>query len=136
MKGVEGVFKGKKLVAIVFHKNLQVKDIEFFTDNDNPLQIGAHNRKKGTKLTPHVHIINAPITVNSVQEWLLVQKGQILVVMYTEKGKVIDKKTLSTGDSILLMEGGHGVEFLKNSRIFEIKQGPYVGVVHSKIFIK
>jgi len=136
MKGVDKVYQGKKLVAIVFRKNLKVKELEFFTDDKNPFQIGAHNRKKGIKLTPHIHHLKKPIVVKTIQEWLFVQSGKILVTLYSKNGKTIGGKTLSEGDSILLMEGGHGVDFLTNSKIFEIKQGPYVSHVHSKIFIK
>ncbi len=136
MKGVEKIFHGKKLIAIVFKKKLQVKELEFFTDDESPFQIGAHNRKKGVKLTPHIHYLKKPIIINSLQEWLLVTEGKILVTLYTEKGEIIDKKTLSEGDSILLIEHGHGVEFLQNSKIFEIKQGPFLSSHHSKIFLK
>ena len=136
MKGVGKIFHGKKLIAIVFKKKLQVKELEFFTDNESPFQIGAHNRKKGVKLIPHVHHLKKPIIINSLQEWLLVTKGKILVTLYTEKGEIIQKITLKSGDSILLVEDGHGVDFLEDSQIFEIKQGPFLSSHHSKIFLK
>ena len=87
-------------------------------------------------MTPHVHNLKKPIIINALQEWLLVTKGKILVTLYTDRGKIIDQKALSKDDSILLMEQGHGVDFLEASQIFEIKQGPFVNTVHSKIFLK
>jgi hypothetical protein len=136
VKGIEKICKNGELVAIVFRKNLRVKEREFFTEDNNPFQVGAHNRKKGIKLTPHVHNLKKPIIINALQEWLLVTKGKILVTLYTDRGKIIDQKALSKGDSILLMEQGHGVDFLEDSQIFEIKQGPFINTVHSKIFLK
>ena len=136
MKGVEKVYRGKKLIAIVFKKKLQVKELEFFTDDESPFQIGAHNRKKGVKLIPHVHHLKKPIIINSLQEWLLVTKGKILVTLYSHKGEIIKKVTLTSGDSVLLMREGHGVDFLEDSQIFEIKQGPFLSSHHSKIFLK
>ena len=134
-KGVQKIFSQGKLVAIVFRKNLKVKELEFFTGDENPFQIGAHNRKKGVKLAPHIHKLKIPITIESLQEWLFVTKGKIRVSIYTAEGKIIDRIILSEGDSILLLEQGHGVEFLKDSKIFEIKQGPFINTIHSKIFL-
>jgi hypothetical protein len=136
MAGVEKVFQGKKLIAIIFRGRLKVKNIEFFTDPSNPFQIGAHNRKKGVKLNPHIHHIEKPLTINSIQEWLFVTKGKIKVTLYEKSGKITNRKTLKSGDSILLMEGGHGVDLLEDSQIFEIKQGPFLNSHHSKIFFK
>ena len=134
-KSVERIYRDQKLIAIIFRKNLKVNELEFFTDDKNPFQLGAHNRKRGVKLAPHVHKLKKPITVNTLQEWLFVTRGKILITIYTPKGHIINKKTLSTGDSILLMEEGHGVDFLEDSIIFEIKQGPFINTVHSKIFL-
>jgi len=134
-KSVQRIYRHRKLIAIVFRKNLQVKELEFFTKKKNPFQIGAHNRKKGVKLTPHIHKLKKPITIKILAEWLFVQSGKIRVTIYTSKGEIIQQKILSTGESILLMEQGHGVEFLQDSKIFEIKQGPFGNTIHSKIFL-
>jgi len=136
MNGTEKIYQKKRLIGIIFRKNLVVNNIEFFTDDASPFQIGAHNRKRGIKLKPHVHYMKKPLIIKSIQEWLLVTKGKILVTLYTKKGKIIEKVTLKTGDSILLIEGGHGVDFLQDSKIFEIKQGPFLDSHHVKIFLQ
>ncbi len=134
-KSVQRIYRHEKLIAIIFRKNLNVKELEFFTEGSNPFQVGAHNRKKGVKLTPHVHKLKKPITISTLQEWLFVTKGKIRITIYTPKGEIIHRKILSTGDSILLMEQGHGVDFLEDSQVFEIKQGPFLNTIHSKIFL-
>ena len=136
MIGVERIYQKDKLIAIVFRKNLKVKELEFFTDESSPFQVGAHNRKKGAKLKPHVHHIEKPLTIDVIQEWLFVTKGKIKVTLYDKNGGVINKKSLKDGDSILLMEGGHGVDFLEDSKIFEIKQGPFLNSHHHKLFFE
>lgn len=136
MPGVERIYSKKKLIAIVFRKNLKVKEIEFFTDDSSPFQVGAHNRKKGTKLKPHIHYMEKPLTIKSILEWLFVPKGRIVITLYEKSGKVVTKKVLNSGDSVLLIEGGHGVDFTKDSQIFEIKQGPFLNSHHHKIFFK
>lgn len=134
--GVERIIIKGKMVAIVFRKHLAVDGIQFFTEDYNPFQIGVHERKKGVALTPHVHRLENPLTITVIQELLFVQSGKIRVTLYTKDGTVIEQKILKTGDSILLMEEGHGVEFLRDSRLFEIKQGPYPGTTHAKLYLK
>lgn len=137
MRGVEKIYHLRNLVAIVFRKHLSIADgVQFFTDNDNPFQVGVHKRRENTKLTPHVHIIKKPLVINKIQELLLVQDGKVRVTLYTKDGYVIGRKVLTSGEGILLLDEGHGVDFLQNSQIFEVKQGPYQGTVHAKIFLK
>ena len=32
---------------------------------------------------------------------------------------------MSSGESIILVSGGHGIEIIEDSKFIEIKQGPY-----------
>ena len=41
---------------------------------------------------------------------------------------------LKQGDILLLAFGGHGFEMLKNSELYEVKQGPYSKIKDKKIF--
>ncbi len=135
MSGVEKIYEKKKLIAIVYRKTIPVDGVKFLTDKSNPFQVGIHSRKKGTSLPPHVHKIEKPLTIKSIQEILYIVSGKVKVSLYGTNGKKIKSKTLLSGDSILLVSGGHGVEFLESSRIFEVKQGPYPGATKAKAFI-
>ena len=42
-------------------------------------------------------------------------------------------KILSKGDIIILFQGGHGFKILEETKIIEIKQGPYVESKDKKI---
>lgn len=120
---------------MIFRKHLDIPGVRFFTDERNPFQIGEHRRPKGTKLPPHIHIIEKPLVISTIQEVLVVQEGKIRVTLYTKEGTVIQKNILSAGDSMLLMDHGHGVDFLEDAKIFEVKQGPYPGTRHAKIYL-
>lgn len=135
MSDVENIQSGKKLIAVVIRNNIKVSGVKFFTASKNPFQIGIHQRPKGLTLAPHVHKLDRPLIINTIQEILLVQKGKIKITFYTTKGKLITVKILDLGDSVLLMDGGHGVEFLEDSRVFEVKQGPYPGSQFAKKYI-
>ena len=135
MNGVEEITYQGKVLAKVFRGN-QVEDgVQFFTSQDNPFQVGMHSRKKGVSLTPHIHVLEKPLVVDVIQEILFVQSGKIRLTLYTDQGKVIERKTLATGDSVLLLSGAHGVDILEDAKIFEVKQGPYPGVKHAKIYL-
>lgn len=135
MKNAEKILYGKSLIAVIFRKNIKVEGVKFLTDEANPFQVGIHNRQKGTHLAPHVHRIEKPLIINSIQEILYVIEGKIRVSLYSTKGKRIASRVLGSGDSILLVSGGHGLDFIENSRIFEVKQGPYPGFDHAKSFL-
>lgn len=134
MKGVEKVLIKDKLVAIIYRKNILVKGVKFLTSDENPFQVGIHSRQKGINLSPHIHKIDKPLVIDTIQEILYVVEGKIRVTLYSANGTIIKKKVLAAGDSVLFISEGHGVDFLADSRIFEVKQGPYPGVIHSKIY--
>jgi len=137
MDAPEIIKSGKKILAMVFPAKIRVSSgVSFFTAPDNPFQIGMHNREKGTHLAAHIHRLDHPLTINAIQELLVVVSGTIRVTIYTRGGKRKKSVTLTSGDSILLMDGGHSVEFLEDSNVFELKQGPYRGPINAKIFLK
>lgn len=135
MKGVEHIGYDGRVIAIVFRDNLNVDGIKFFTDRNNPFQVGAHRRLRGTVIAPHLHVIEKPLAVDSIQEILFIKKGKIRLTLYTKDTRKIAQKILKTGDSVLLMDLGHGVELLEDSEIFEVKQGPYPGSKNAKIYL-
>lgn len=136
MKGLEKVYSGKKLIAIIFRKSIKVSNLKFFTDKKNPFQIGIHNRKKGIKLDPHFHKLEKPLIIKEIQEILFIQRGKIRIELYSSAMKLLSRKILKAGDNILLISGGHGVEFMEDSVIYEVKQGPYPGSKVAKIYFE
>lgn len=135
MKGIEPIIHNTLEVACVYRSSLVVKNnIQFLTSQDNPFQIGIHDRKEKIRLPTHLHNCPKPIEISEIQELLYVISGQIRVYMYTKDNKKIAQKLLSPGDAILLKSAAHSVEFLGNARVFEVKQGPYPGYAHAKIF--
>lgn len=134
MSSPEIIKHQKKIIAIIIRKNIKVKGVKFFTPSDYPFQIGFHNRPKNVVLKPHLHPIHN-FFIKSSQEVLYILDGQIKIDLYSDKKKVIQSVILNSGDGILFVSGGHGIKFLKDSKIFEVKQGPYVGDTLAKIFI-
>src|ERR1700690_4484147 len=104
MKGVEEIIYRKHCIALVFRKDIGLQEgVQFLTTPDNPLQIGFHKVHKGKVMAAHFHRLDYPLTIDVVQELLLIQSGKIAVTLLTKDGTVIQTITLSFGDAILLM---------------------------------
>lgn len=136
MDSPEIIREKKNILAIVFRKGVGGDPgVQFYTPPEAPFQAGIHKRDGGITLPPHIHRMDTPLTITSIQEVLFVMSGAIRVRLYTPKGVLHTSVDLRGGESILLMNGGHGVEFLKKTTLLEIKQGPYRGSHNAKIFL-
>jgi mannose-6-phosphate isomerase-like protein (cupin superfamily) len=115
-----------KLIAIIIRADYSKEGIEFFTPDEFSQQLAYMNRPAGYTIMPHVHN-PVPREVHFTQEVLLIRKGKVKVDFYTQERKYLESKVLSTGDVILLADGGHGFTILEPTEMIEIKQGPYLG---------
>lgn len=121
---IERVESQGRLLAIILRSEISEKGAKFFTDSNNPLQIGVLQHTQGTELKPHIHrrMIR---TIESTQEVLHIEFGEVEVNFYNETREKVAQSVLTCGDTILLISGGHGFKMLKDAIIIEIKQGPY-----------
>jgi hypothetical protein len=123
-------------VAIIIRGDVKVDNLEFFTEPDNFLQVGLHQRPKGMVLEPHVHKMEKPVIITEIQEVLLILSGSIKLSCFTSDGIFLDSRILKTNDSVVLLREGHQIEYLEETRMFEVKQGPYPGFKNAKIYLK
>ena len=119
-----------KILAIIFKPSQIDGERVFVTPDEFPMQVGVHTRKKGSSIPPHVHIPFEELKNLEVQEIFYVLSGKIQVTLYNN-GKAFDKALLGAGD-VIIMNCGHGIEFESESKFFEIKQGPYRGMLGEK----
>jgi len=127
MKHVELINYKSEVFALLIKKEEQFKKngVNFLTDNKHLIQLGFLKHKKNHKIKSHIHLKKTR-NISYLSECLLVKKGIIKVIFYDEKKKNIKQdKILKKGDLILLFNGGHGFEVLKDVEIIEIKQGPF-----------
>ncbi len=126
MYKIDKVYDNKELVSIIFRKtNRKIKkQIQFFTENKLPFQVGLLNHPKTHKIIPHQHKKKIK-KIQHTSEFLFLINGKVRVNFFDKHKKKIDSKTIKTGDMILLINGGHGFDILKKSILVEIKQGPF-----------
>lgn len=134
--GVEPILYKDKEIAIVYRASINVQERKFLTTEDNPFQIGLHERKKGTKIPAHLHNCPKPLSISEIQEFLYVVRGTIHLTMLNVKNETIAVKDLTAGDSVLLKSQAHRIEFLDDARIIELKQGPYPGHEYAKTYLE
>lgn len=128
------VYEGKEIARVI--RSHEILGLEFFTGNDSFLQVGIHNKEAAVEVVPHAHRCE-PFLVNRMEEVFFIVKGKVLVTMYDQNsGEVIKKITLNRGDTMVHFSQGHGLTFLKQTTLFEVKQGPFKGTKNSKIYFK
>ena len=125
----------KILYAVIIKKKRKFikKGVDFITDNKDLLQVGFLNHKKKHIIKSHIHLKKKRI-INYCTEVLIVEEGKVKIKFFNNKNSDIKKdKILNKGDIIILFQGGHGFKILEESKIIEVKQGPYVEGKDKKI---
>ena len=97
---IEQITHNNKILAIIIRNSFSKEGIEFFTPNDNALQVGYMNRPKEYSIKPHVHY-QIPRTINTLQEVLFIKKGEIRVDFYEDNKNYLFSNNLSKYRSYL-----------------------------------
>jgi len=128
---VEKIEHEGRLYALVLRRETEVEGASFFTPPENDLQLGLHQHRRGAEIKPHLHR-DSTRTVRSIQEVLHIQRGKVEADFYDEERQRVARCTLEAGDTVLLLAGGHGFRMLEDTKMVEVKQGPYYGVEADK----
>lgn len=124
MNNTEEIKINDQIIAIIVYNEFSKDGIEFFTPGDFSQQLGYMKHKKGDTIQEHIHILH-PREIKYTQETLFVKRGRVKINFYTNDKTYLTSRELKTGDVILLASGGHGFEFLEETEMIEVKQGPY-----------
>ena len=105
--------------------------VTFFTPPEFTQQLGFMKHPAGHRIAPHTHN-DVKREVIRTQEVLIIRKGRVKILLFTDDRKFLCDRILEAGDVILLASGGHGVDIIKDAEIIEVKQGPYVNEMVDK----
>lgn len=129
------VHKGA-ILAIVIRDSSWEEGLNFVSSDVDFQQVGFWGYNKGKKLNPHIHLVK-PRTVEHTQEVLFVKEGSIKADVFTEKEEFLKAVELHKGDVMVLLKGGHGYEVLEdNTKVLEVKNGPYLGAKEDRKVIQ
>ncbi|MBM3228237.1 hypothetical protein FJZ27_05280 [Candidatus Peribacteria bacterium] len=134
MSDVHTVSANGTTLAIIGQRP-KVDGIQFCTDPRDAFQVGFMERPSGYKVEAHRHP-DRQITVGSVSEFVFVESGRIRLTVFDDAWQEVAREDIGPGGFFLILGGGHAVEFLEDSRLHEVKQGPYPGDTGSKEFLR
>lgn len=135
MQGVEFFRDRDQLLAILVRASASsTEKYNFLTDSSAPLQLGMNFYRAGDTVPAHSHL-SRDIQVNQIHEVIVIGHGKTRLVLYDRDKKKLAETVLAQGDVVLLTGGGHGFEILEDTKIVEVKQGPYDGKVKDKIVL-
>jgi hypothetical protein len=120
---MEKIIQNGKLVA------LKISSIEMGTSPivspEEPLQVLTLKYPKDKQILPHYHIPKLRET-RTLQECLIVIDGKILISFFTEDKEKFAHLTVSKGEACIILSGANSVQFLEDSEVIEVKNGPYI----------
>ena len=121
----ENITHNGAVQAIIIYAGEMGHGVQFYVENERTLQVGKQRRLRGERITPHRHL---PVQIDreeTLQEVLYIESGKVKITFYDDRWGEIDSRVLNKGDMILLIRGGHGFEILEETKMIEVKQGPY-----------
>lgn len=125
-KNIKNISHNDELYSSIFDLNNINEGLDFLTNNDSFVQVGTWKYEKGKILDAHYHNTferKSYIT----QEVVLVLEGKIICNLYTTNGEFIASEEIRENQLIIQFQGIHEYEILDNSKVLEIKNGPYFG---------
>jgi hypothetical protein len=127
MNPVEIISDGETPLAYIVRAGWLPDATEFLTPDHFGQRMGMIVYGGGSAITPHLHL---PVTreVHGTSEVIVVRKGRCDVDIYDGEKRLLTSRTLELGDIVLLLAGGHGFRMHEDTVLFEVKQGPYVGM--------
>jgi len=96
------------------------------TPPEEALQVLTLKHPKGQLIAPHSHVPRRRET-GVLQECLVVVRGKLRVSFFDETTNMaFTHIDIAQGEACITLSGPHSVEFLEDSEVIEIKNGPYI----------
>jgi mannose-6-phosphate isomerase class I len=131
---VETIEHGGIKFAEIIWATTKVDKTTFFSPEESSFQFGLLAHTAGFTEPPHYH---KPITreITDLQQMFVVQRGVVVVELYSDDKKLLREVTLKAGDAIVLIHGVHAIRVLEDMQCISVKQGPFLGTEKDKIFV-
>lgn len=116
-------------VCCILHKASDWKEgLDFVTDENQFVQAGTWWYQSGKALDRHHHN-RVPRQSDLTQETVIIMQGRLEVELYDFDNNFTEGFEMEAGDFAVFLCGGHGYNILDNdTKIIEVKNGPFVGV--------
>ena len=125
-KNIKNIIYNDELYSSIFDLNNISEGLDFLTNDESFIQVGTWKYEKGKILDAHYHNTFERKSFIT-QEVVLVLEGNIICNLYTKDGNFIATEEINQNQLIIQYQGIHEYEIMKDSKILEIKNGPYFG---------
>ena len=120
--------------AEVIRANARVDKTRFFSPPDSSFQFGLLAHAAGFSEPPHYHK-PFPRQITDLQQMFVMQRGRVIVELFSDEGDLLREIDLRTGDAIVLIHGVHALRVLEDFQAISVKQGPFLGSENDKISV-
>lgn len=119
--------EGYRLAVYVPKEDVK-KGLNFYSVDNDFIQVGTWGYDKGKVLPPHIHNNGVTRKVDRTQEVIHVIEGRVRALIFSEDEGLVESIMVERGDTLALLAGGHSYEILDDDTfVLEVKNGPYVG---------
>lgn len=127
-------YNGTKYAEIIWATE-RVEKTTFFSPAESSFQFGLLAHKAGFVEPPHYH---KPVerTISDLQQMFVVQRGVVVVELYSDDGSLLREIEMHAGDAVVLIHGVHAIRVLEDMQCISVKQGPYLGETEDKVFVE
>ncbi|HRN51758.1 MAG TPA: hypothetical protein PLC52_06640 [Anaerolineales bacterium] len=121
--------------AEVIRAEETVEKTTFFSPAESSFQFGLLAHEAGFTEPPHFH---KPVerVISDLQQMFVVQRGVVVVELYSDAGDLLREIELGKGDAIVLIHGVHAIRVVEDMQCISVKQGPYLGEADDKVFVE
>ena len=121
--------------AEVIRADVRVDKTKFFSPPQSSFQFGLLAHQSGFAEPPHYHK-PFPREVIDLQQMFVMQRGRVVVELYSDNGELLREIELGPGDAIVLIHGVHALRVLEDFQAVSVKQGPFLGTENDKVNVK
>jgi hypothetical protein len=133
MNGIEWIKDGEAILSVVIRSFAAPEKTSFITPDSFTQQAGFIVYPAGGEIVNHTHKMIAR-QLTGTPETLFIRKGKLKVRFYNSVRELKGETVVEAGDILMLVSGGHGFSIIEDAILFEIKQGPYTGLVEKERF--
>lgn len=98
------------------------------------LQLAAFRMDVGKTFRPHMHIPR-PREIPYTQETWIIVDGTVMVSYFDLDGSLLCRRALRRGWCSITLAGGHTYWCKSPALVYEVKTGPFVGVMQDKVYL-
>jgi hypothetical protein len=132
---IENVEYGGIKYAEVIRAGERVAKTTFFSPAESSFQFGLLAHEAGFVEPPHYHRPTTR-TISDLQQMFVVQRGVVVVELYSDAGRLLSEIELRAGDAIVLIHGVHAIRVVEDFQAISVKQGPFLGTENDKIVVE